>query len=123
MDNLDNPVPTPLAPDTSDLQAQCDSLHQLVVSILVLLIVVSGTFTVYLLRQYRSASTDLAMAEPQVKAEMAQFSKLDNFMNDFVHQLVEYDRTHADFSPILNKYGIKPAGSAAGATPSAAPKK
>lgn len=106
MDNFDNPTPT--TTDTHDLQAQCDALRQLIVSVLILLIVISGTFTIYLLRQYRTTNADLAVAEPQFKTEMAQFSRVDAFMNEFVQKLVEYSRTHPEFTPVLTKYGIKP---------------
>jgi hypothetical protein len=118
MDNLDTPAPA--QPDMPDLQAQFDALRQLIISVLVLLIVVSGTFTIYLLRQYRSTNADVTMAEPQVRAEMAQYSKVKAVMDDFVRQVVDYSRSHPDFTPILNKYGIKPLPTAPG---SAAPKK
>jgi hypothetical protein len=104
MDNLESPIPA--QPDTPDLQAQFDSLRQLVVSVLVLLIVISGTFTIYLLRQYRSTNADLALVEPQVKAEMSQYTRAKAVMDEFVQKIGEYGRSHPDFAPVLSKYGI-----------------
>ena len=106
MDNLE--APAPVQPDTHDLQAQCDSLRQLIISVLVLLIIVSGTFTIYLLREYRWANADLAAVEPQYKAEVAQYSRANLVIRDFVERIREYGGTHQDFIPVLNKYGMKP---------------
>jgi hypothetical protein len=106
MDNLDTPAPA--QPDAEDLQSQCDDLRRLVISVLILLIVVSGTFTIYLQRQYRTTSYEVAMLGPQVRAEMVPYSRAKPGMDDFIRQIVEYSRTHPDFTPILNKYGIKP---------------
>jgi hypothetical protein len=122
MDNLENPIST--QSEAGDLQAQFESLRHLIVSILILLIIVSGTFTIYLLRQWRSTTTDLAIYGPQVKQVMAEYTRISVPMNEFVKQLVEYGRTHPDFAPVLSKYGIKPGAPAPalGPTSSAAGK-
>ena len=105
MDNLENPTATHT--DANDLQAQLESVRHLIVSVLILLIVVSGTFSIYLLRQYRSTKLDLAIYGPQVKQVMAEYNRISVPMNEFVKQIVDYGRTHPDFAPVLNKYGIK----------------
>jgi hypothetical protein len=110
MDNLDNK--TPLQTNTNDLQAQCDALRHLIVSILILVIVVSGTLNIYLLRQWRSASKDLAGIRPQAAQMIADYQRVSApLMTDFVKKITEYGRTHPDFAPVLAKYGFKPAGS------------
>ena len=128
MDNLDNT--SPIQPDANDLQAQCDALRHLVVSILILVIVISGTFNIYLLRQWRSVSKDLAGIRPQATQMIAEYQKVSApVMNDFVKKITDYGRTHPDFAPVLTKYGLKPAGPTGGppatpaAPPAAAPKK
>lgn len=127
MDNLDNTKPT--QPGVDDLQAQFDALRHLVVSILILVIVMSGTLNIYLLRQWRSVSKDLAGVRPQAAQMIADYQKVTGpLMTDFVKKLTEYGRTHPDFAPVLAKYNIKPAGSTGAApvaptAPPATPKK
>ncbi len=105
MDNLENkPAPQP---DANNLQEQLNSLQHLVVSVLVLVIVVSGTLNIYLLRQYRSAKSDLTMVRPQVTQMVADYNKTTGpLIGDFIKRLTEYGRSHPDFVPILAKYGI-----------------
>jgi hypothetical protein len=115
MDNLDNKAP--LQPIANDLQAQFDALRHLVVSLMILVLVISGTLNIYLLRQWRSASKDLAGIRPQATQMIAEYQqKSAPLMTDFVKKITEYGRTHPDFAPILAKYGLKPAG-ATGTTP------
>lgn len=116
MDNLDNR--TPLQPNANDLQAQYAALRHLVVSILILVLVISGTLNIYLLRQWRSVSKDLAGIRPQAAKMIAEYQKVNGpLMSDFVKKLTEYGQTHPDFAPVLAKYNIKPAGTT-GAPPS-----
>jgi hypothetical protein len=110
MDNLQNPPST--HSDTSDLQAQYEALRHVIVSILILLLIISGTFTIFLLRQYRSTKADLANAEPQVRQMLAEYTRDSGAMSQFVNQIVDYGRTHPDFTPVLSKFGIKPNGPA-----------
>jgi hypothetical protein len=118
MDNLDNKIP--LQAGDNDLQAQCDSLRHLITSTLILVIVISGTLNIYLLRQWRTTSKDLASIRPQAAGMIAEYQqKSGPLMNDFVNKLTEYGRTHPDFAPILAKYNIKPV--AATSVPAAAP--
>ena len=127
MDNVDNK--TPLQPVANDLQAQCDALRHLVVSVLILVIVISGTLNIYLLRQWRSVSKDLAGIRPQAAQMIAEYQKVSGpLMNDFVKKITEYGRTHPDFTPVLAKYGLKPttptnAGPVSLTPPPALPKK
>ena len=63
MDNLENKSLVQSA--GNDLQAQYEALRHLVVSILILVVVISGTLNIYFLRQWRSTSKDLASIRPQ----------------------------------------------------------
>ena len=126
MDNLD--TKTPIQPGGNDLQAQCDALRHMVVSVLILVIVISGTLNIYLLRQWRSVSKDLAGIRPQAAQMIAEYQKVSGpLMTDFVKKITEYGRTHPDFAPVLAKYNLKPAGptgaAPATASPPVAPKK
>jgi hypothetical protein len=106
MDNLDNK--TPVQPDLSDLQAQYDALRHLIVSLMILVVVISGTLNIYLLRQWRSTSKDLTAIRPQATQMIAEFQKVSGpLMQNFVKKITDYGRTHPDFAPILVKYGLK----------------
>jgi hypothetical protein len=128
MDNLD--LKTPVQSDVKDLQAQCGQLRQLIASVLILVIVISGTLGIYLLRQWQSSRKDLAAIRPQAAQMFNEYQKVSGpLMGDFVKKIGDYGRTHPDFAPILTKYGIRPAGptnpppTAPSAPPAAAPKK
>ena len=126
MDNLDNK--TPIQPDGNDLQAEFDALRHLVVSVLILLIVVSGTFSIYLLRQWRTTSKELQAIRPQV-AQMVGIYQKDEapWMQAIKDKLSEYGRTHPDYMPVLAKYNIRPSATTGAppttASPSTAPQK
>jgi len=119
MDNLDNKTPNQTG--ANDLQAQYDALQHLVVSTLILVVVISGTLNIYFLRQWRTASRDLAAIRPQASQMIAEYQKVSApLMNDFVKKVTEYGKTHPDFAPILTKYNLKPATSASATTTSPA---
>jgi hypothetical protein len=124
MDGLPTQTQTPAAPDLADLQEQFDSLHHLVVSILILSIVISGTLWIYLRRQVNATKAELEGIRPQATNIISQYDKVTGpAMDTFVARLVEYSRGHPDFAPILAKYGIKPSpatGAPAGTAPTGA---
>jgi hypothetical protein len=128
MDNLD--LKTPVQPDANDLRAQYDQLRQLIASILILVIVISGTLGIYLLRQWQSSRKDLIAIRPQAAQMIAEYQKVSGpLMSDFVKKITDYGRSHPDFTPVLAKYGIRPAGptnpapAPLGSPPAAASKK
>jgi hypothetical protein len=116
MDNLENPISSPA--DTNDLRAEYDALRGVVVSALVLLVVFTMSFNLYLLRQVRFTRAELAMIRPQAAQIIAEYQAGSaRAMDEFVRKIAEYGQAHPDFAPILAKYGIRPAA----ATPSVAP--
>ena len=108
MDTLENKTSPPAK--ANDLQAQHDALRHLVVSMLILVVVISGTLNIYLLRQWRSTSKDLAAIRPQANQMIMEYQKVSGpLIDNFVKKISEYGRTHPDFAPIMAKYGVKPA--------------
>jgi hypothetical protein len=70
--------------------------------LLVALIVVTGTLTVYLYRQTTFLRKDIEQMRPPILA-------LENnkaLYMSFLDQLGAYAQTHPDFRPVLTKYGI-----------------
>lgn len=132
MDSIDNKLSTPA--EANPLQAQFDALQHMVVSILILVIVISGTLNIYFLRQWRTVSKDLAAVSPQATKMIADYQKTSApAMNDFVKKIIEFGRTHPDFAPVLTKYNLQvdtstgatvsPPASPAPTAPAPAPKK
>ena len=127
MDNLD--IKTPAQSGANDLQEQCDNLRHLVVSLLILVIVISGTLNIYLLRQWRTVNKDLAGIRPQAAQMINEYQRMSApLMTDFVEKIKRYGQTHPSFAPVLAKYNLKPAGPTSAAptpptSPPAAPKK
>lgn len=118
MDNLESA--TAPQTDVSELRAQCDSLRQLVFSLLVLLLVVSGTLNLYFWRQFRATKGALDVERPQITVMAAEYNKGQGVAIDtFVAKLLEFEKKNPDFGPILAKYGIRP-GMVTGAPPAAA---
>ena|SRR5437763_16235606 len=115
MDNVENKsVPQT---ESSEWRAYYESIHHLVVSVMILLIVVSGTLWIFLRWQVKYLNLELEGIRPQATNFIAQYEKSTKpAMDNFVNKLSEYGRTHPDFAPIMTKYSIKPAG-----TPSIGP--
>jgi len=74
-------------------------------TLLVALIVISGTLTGYLYTQASLAGKEQA----QVRQLSLQLAQNQNAINDFVAKLAIYGEKHPDFAAtVLKKYGIPP---------------
>ena len=104
METTPNPAPTESG--VSELRAQYEQLQQLVLSLLLILIVVSGTLSVFLLRQWRFVKAELGSMQPAAVQMMTEHTNSLAFTQDFLKKLAEYGRTHPDFAPITAKYHL-----------------
>jgi len=86
--------------DTERIQLSDEvaALRQQIWTLLVLLLVVSGTFSIFLVRQVSYARKELINAR--------QFVASGQNMDQIFKSLAEYSKTHPDFAPILTKNGI-----------------
>ena len=91
------------------------ALQRQVFTLLLALIVVSGTLTAYLWHEERGASGQL-FSENQIIESVSQNQPL---INSLANQLAAYGKTHPDILPLLAKYAIGPNGIA----PAPAPQK
>jgi hypothetical protein len=74
---------------------------------LVLLVLISGTLTIFLVRQWRFAKTDLDVLRPQAAQLINDYNRVSApAMQDFVRKLAEYSKNHPDFAPIAAKYRL-----------------
>jgi len=104
MESSENNFPADNA--SEDVKAEVASLGQQLWTLLVLLLVVSGTLSIFLMREVTYARNDLATLKAQAAPFMQDFLKQEPGMNQFIQKMGEYGRTHPDFMPILNKYGF-----------------
>lgn len=106
MDN--DPLRPPSSPVSTDLGAAYDSLHSLLVGVLLVSIVVSGTLCVFLLRQATYAKLDLNMVSAGYTNAAAQYERTKSIIDETVKKLQDFGRTNSDFVPILAKYNLLP---------------
>jgi hypothetical protein len=99
----------PVIEESSDLKSEVDFLRQQVWVLLVLAVVVSGTILIYLIRQDVIAKRDLADLKLKSAPIIEQHQKDMPGIQSLMTQLIEYSRTHPDYTPILTKYGMPPA--------------
>jgi len=96
-----------------DSNPEISALKRQLFTLLLALVVVSGTLTVYLYRQASITGKDIAAIKPQAQQLIGAFNQNQSLMVNFVNQLVAYGQAHPDFRPVLMKYGIAPAPAAA----------
>lgn len=105
-----------------DTNSQIAALQRQVFTLLLSLIVVSGTLMVFLYRQASVSGKDIEAIKPQAQQIIGVYNQNQTLMVNFVNQLVAYGQKHPDFVPVLAKYGIAPvAGVPAGAVSPVAP--
>ncbi len=115
MDNVTDPAPS--QSELSDLRTQYNQLQNLVSSLLLVLIVISGTLTVFLLRQWRFVKADVEAVTPQVAQLEMQYTNNYALSQDFVKKLAQYGQTHPDFKYIVDKYRLNDALAKPGTAP------
>jgi hypothetical protein len=97
------------SPAPVELTDQIAALRRQITTLLLALIVVSGTLTVYLWYQSRITGKEVSAIRPRVSQMISVF----NQSSLVVEKLVVYGQAHPDFQPILKKYGIPLANSVA----------
>jgi hypothetical protein len=94
--------------NNAENHAELAALKSQLFTLLLALIVVSGTLTVFLYRQASLVNKDIL----QFKQADANLTRSENAIGDFVGKLWAYGQKHPEFMPVLKKYGL-PAGNAA----------
>jgi hypothetical protein len=96
------------SPASAELSDQIAALRRQVFTLLLALVVVSGTLAVYLSYQSRVLGKDIANVEPQAVQIIQGFDKGRPKLEDFVNQLIAYGQAHPEFQQqVLEKYPIK----------------
>jgi hypothetical protein len=89
-----------------DLNSEVAALRNQVYVLLIALIVVSGTLTVFLYRQASVERKDIEALKPQANQLVNSFNQNQALISTFVNQLVAYGQAHPDFVPVLAKNGL-----------------
>ena len=99
------------SPDSSvsALKDQVSALERQVFSLLLALIVVSGTVTIYLYRQASLLRKDIEALTPQAEQIIKTVNDNRAGMTTFISQLAAYGQTHPDFQKqIMVRNGLVP---------------
>jgi hypothetical protein len=94
------------SPAPVELTDQIVALRRQMTTLLLALIVVSGTLTVYLSYQSHVAGKEMSVIGPQAPQMMKAFNQTSFVLEKLLPQLIAYGQAHPDFQPILKKYGI-----------------
>jgi hypothetical protein len=98
----------------SESSGEIAAIQRQMYTLLLALIIVSGTLAVYLYNQGRLARKDIDALNRQDGPIIKIFQENQPVIVNFAKQLGVYAETHPDFRPILMKYGILQSGPAAG---------
>jgi hypothetical protein len=108
---------TPESKGTGNEQECCvSSLRCQLNTVLLLLFIVSGTFSVYLYRQASMGRKDSVQANEMVQKMQPLIAEYNRtavpMLQDFHKRLQEFAKSHPDVTPILVKYGVMQNGAA-----------
>jgi hypothetical protein len=107
------PAPT-AAPQSSSVSEALTTLQLQLQATLIILIMLSGALNLYLYRQFSTLRKEVAAIEPQVAQLNDGYQRATvPLKNKFLSLLTDYTKTHPDFQPIMDKYGIQAAPTAA----------
>lgn len=131
MDTLENKAssaPLSTVGSSQSIADQLDSLRHMVTSIMVLVVIISGAFNIYLWRQVKYLRQDVSAYRPQAAGMVNEFERtIQPQMREFLVRVQEFGRAHPNdptFTAIMNKYSISnlqfsnaPAGGSARVAP------
>jgi len=120
MDEIETKTSGPTEP--VELQSQVDALRHFVLSVLILVVVLSGTLNIYLLYQFKATGRELDNVRPLVQNLRNVYARGDGpAIERFVRDSMEYGKTHPEFTPYLDRYGLRPPPGAAPLVPTTVP--
>ncbi len=95
--------------DVEEPRSAHESLMHLIISVLILVIVVSGTLNVLLVRLWKNSRDDVRMMRPQYQNFVGAYENNERKMFEKIATtLTAFGATNPDYVPILTKYGFKP---------------
>jgi cell division protein FtsL len=93
----------------TEISEQIFTLQRQVFTLLMVLVVVSGTLVAYLYYQSRQLGKNVDGIKPQATQISQVYNQNLPIIQSFARQLAAYGQTHPDFQQqVLKKYGITP---------------
>jgi hypothetical protein len=93
----------------TELSDQIAALRRQTFTLLLALIIVSGTLAAYFCYQSRIMSQNIESTKPQAMQIVQNYNQTVPIIQSIIKQLVAYGQTHPDFQQqVLKKYGITP---------------
>jgi hypothetical protein len=92
--------------EVSELKEQCAGLQRQLTVMLLGLAICSLTLTGFVGLQVRRVSKDLQAVRPQARQVAEAAAKEMPILQSFMSKLADYGKTHPDFQPIVNKFGL-----------------
>jgi len=100
---------SPLPTGATGVSEQIAALQRQVFTLMLILVVVSGTFVAYLYYQSRQLSKSIETSRLQAVEIAKIYNKDFPIIQSMVKQLAAYGQAHPDFQQVvLKKYGITP---------------
>ena len=94
-------------PSSTGASSHGDAVQLQLTILLIGLIVLAGTFAVFVWRQVRYMKADLALLKPIAALHIQGYNQEKPTVDALVARIVEYGRTHPDFEPIMRKYQLQ----------------
>ena len=94
----------PAESDPGDLRQQMVALEKTLQLALLIVLIISGCFMLYLWRQQRGLIQQVKETRP---IGMDLDTNINPFITNFVPRLLEYAKNHPDLNPILDKYNLR----------------
>lgn len=90
----------------ADSQAEIQALRQQMIWVLLIVIVISATLNIFFLRVWNFTRSYLHASRALYVQTINNYDSQSNRVTQIVNGLTEYGRTHPDFMPLLNHYGL-----------------
>ena len=92
--------------DLAEISERCAELERRSTMLQIALILVSLSLAFVIGVQVRRAGRDLENVRPQLAQFIEANKKQDPFLQGLAQKMVEFGRSHPDFTPIVMKYGL-----------------
>lgn len=90
--------------DPGEVQQRMQALEKTLQLALLIMLIISGCFMVFLWRQQRGLIQQVKETRP---IGMDLDTNIIPFINSFVPRLLDHAKTHPDLNPILDKYNLR----------------
>ena len=92
--------------ELTEISEKCAELERRATMLQIALILVSLSLAFFVGVQVRRAGKDLEGVRPQLAQFMEANKKQDPMLQTLAQKLVDFGRSHPDFTPIVMKYGL-----------------